>query len=157
MPLAIIRPRERVHFVEHALSFADEDGCGYSFPCDAEGNLTNVQPWSWASAWWDTFDNRAIRVYAWANLTRAIAGYHAGELTLKLEHYDHTYVDEAVARCHCGAEIELSGGFWGTSCESCGRSYNASGYELNPPHMWEEREYDDDVHTIAERLHGYDD
>lgn len=46
-------------------------------------------------------------------------------------HYRHP----AIGRCHCGAEVALSG--FTNTCE-CGRDYNMSGQELAPRSQWGE-------------------
>lgn len=151
MGATIIRPRERVFNPQYSLCFSRSDGSGFAIDCDENGEVKDCKPWSHDMSW-----PHGIRIWAWGNFNRAVAGFCDDTLTLTLETYPNAYVSPALALCPCGAEIELDGGFWGTSCESCGRTFNGSGQELNPPHMWEEREYDDDSHTIAERLHGYD-
>jgi hypothetical protein len=43
----------------------------------------------------------------------------------------------AIARCHCGAQLELASS-WLNTCVSCGRDYDGSGTALAPRHHWGE-------------------
>lgn len=51
------------------------------------------------------------------------------------------YRANAIAKCHCGAEIELYNEYLGAcECPECGRWYNLFGQELNNPEEWESGE-----------------
>jgi hypothetical protein len=43
----------------------------------------------------------------------------------------------AIARCHCGARLELATS-WLNTCDACGRDYDGSGAGLAPRHHWGE-------------------
>ncbi len=76
-------------------------------------------------------------------IPEAIANYKAcltderlteGEFTKS----EHTYMNPAVGKCICGAEVILDSDYQGAvSCE-CGRWYNLFGQSLKDPEYWEE-------------------
>ena len=61
--------------------------------------------------------------------------------------YEHTYINPAVGKCSCGAEVILDSDYAGAVRCECGKWYNIYGQELRDPKYWEEDDsdyYDDD-------------
>lgn len=116
----IISPFRRVHVDEYRLKFNSlvSPGSGYSFDCDAEGNLaplTEIQA-------------ESLRI--------AREGVAAGTYRAPyIAHYPHSYNEEAILKCDCGREVELYDSL--TNECNCGRLYNGSGQSLAPVAQWE--------------------
>ena len=125
--LKIIRERSTHTEVEYYIEFTDEEGAGFSFPCDSNGNIQ--------------FNDdipelgRAQRVnydYAMSHKERFTRQY--AELVTR----KYTVTDNAVGRCVCGEEVELYDQYQGAcSCPKCGQWYNLFGQELVEPKYWE--------------------
>ena len=125
--LKIIKERTTHTEVEYHIEFTDADGCGFRFPCDSNGNIQfSVIP-ELRKAQLDNYN------YAMSNKERFTQQY-AEFVTRR-----YTVTDDAVGRCICGAEVELSDQYQGAcSCPGCERWYNRYGQELLPPEYWEE-------------------
>jgi hypothetical protein len=106
---------------------------GFSFPCDKNGNLQELNPAAEANYRMclisdDLIDNGIVP-------------------------YTHSWIEDAQARCLCGHTIFL--GSFTNTCEKCGRDYNMSGQELAPRRFWGEEtgETPDEIlnigHTIS--------
>jgi hypothetical protein len=57
------------------------------------------------------------------------------------EEREHTIIEPAVGKCHCGCEVELDADFayhGAVQCEKCGQWYNLFGQKLVDPKYWEE-------------------
>lgn len=121
MAIEIIRPRQRVENVSHALSFdlKSDPGCGYRFPCDPSGRPLEA-----------AHEARAEEL-------RASGEYHAPTV----ETSRNAYVLPATGRCTCGCEVALSDPL-NNECERCGRWYNMMGQEKINPHGDLARELD---------------
>jgi hypothetical protein len=117
--MEIISERRLEKGVNHVQSFlrADMDG-GWSFDCDADGYV-NV-----------TLLNEAAK----ENLRQCMTGEN-GSTYEGMQSWPWHYWEPAVARCRCGAEVELRG--FTNTCE-CGRDYNSAGQLLAPRECWGE-------------------
>ena len=62
----------------------------------------------------------------------------------KLRVDKRTYINPAVGKCSCGAEVILDVRYDGTvgavMCDNCGKWYNLFGQELRDPEYWEQDE-----------------
>jgi len=85
---------------------------GYAFDCNASGELLDA---SWA--------DRVAELRASGKFRDP-----------RIEQRTYRWTQPALAICPCGARITLDGD---SECD-CGRLFNSSGQELNPPHLWEE-------------------
>ena len=126
--LKIIKPRTTHTEVEYRIEFTDDDGCGYSFPCDQNGNVL-----------FDDHDAELGRVQrdnydaAMADKERFTKQY--AEFTTRR----YTVTDNAMGKCVCGETVELYDQYLGAcSCPKCGQWYNLFGQELVDPEYWEE-------------------
>jgi hypothetical protein len=117
----LIRRRRRVEVSEHRLEFdrLDEPGRGYSFECDAEGNV----------------DRDGMNEAARDNYDRARANAHLFAEPYVLTLHRH-YYESAVAACSCGRHVTLDGDT--NRCERCGAFYNGGGQRLADPSQWGE-------------------
>jgi hypothetical protein len=98
-----------------------EPRCGFSFPCDAAGN---VEPKNEAAA---------------ANLALALAGRDKDGTPLRdlgVERLEWSYRVPAVGECDCGAEVELAN--FTNTCDACGADFNSAGQRLAPRECWGE-------------------
>ncbi|HEY4529157.1 MAG TPA: hypothetical protein VIG97_02325 [Luteimonas sp.] len=113
MAIEIIRPRQRIECVEHALFFESkvEPGAGFAYPCGEDGKV--LDPFHEARA---------------AEL-RAGGEYREPRVQTSRRHYTEC----AVGRCTCGAEVALSDPL-SNECEPCGRWYNMMGQSKINPH-----------------------
>lgn len=125
--LKIIRERNTYTKTEYYIEFTDEEGCGFSFPCDSNGNIQFSDDKELGRAQRDNYD------YAMSNkehYTRQFA-----ELVARR----YTVTDNAVGRCICGEEVELYDQYQGAcSCPKCGQWYNIYGQSLVDPEYWED-------------------
>ncbi len=126
--LKIIRERNTYTKVEHYIEFTDEDGCGFSFPCDSNGNIQfNDSDPELGRAQRDNYD------YAMSNKERFTR--QCAEFVTRR----YTVTDNAVGRCRCGEEVELYDQYQGACpCPKCGQWYNIYGQELINPEYWED-------------------
>lgn len=125
--LKIIKERATHTEVEYRIEFTDAEGCGYSFPCDQNGNVR-----------FDDHDAEIARVQrehykaAMADKERFTQQY--AELVAR----KYTVTDNAIGKCVCGEEVELYDQYQGAcECPHCGQWYNLFGQELLPPEAWE--------------------
>ena len=122
MSIQIISPRQRIHRTEYVLDFRfrnDDTGGGYWFDCDKDGGIISTNP--------DSI----------ANYLRCVDGTY-DVIPQGIREVSWSYTEPAVGKCKCGRKVLLEDHYCGaTSCD-CGRWYNMSGSELNPPHLWEE-------------------
>lgn len=122
--MEIIRHRKSEYVSEYRLSYeyVTRPGAGYSFDCDAEGNV----------------DESKLPDAAKRNL----AGCRAGHIDRKqifrvgVKEYGRHVVEDAEGRCDCGTVVVL-GGFTNT-CDGCGADYNMSGQRLAGREFWGE-------------------
>lgn len=124
--LKIIRERSTHTEVEHYIEFTDEEGAGFSFPCDSNGNIQFSDNPELGRAQRDNYD------YAMSNKERFTRQY-AEFVTRK-----YTVTDNAVGKCVCGETVELYNQYQGAcSCPKCGQWYNLFGQELIDPEYWD--------------------
>lgn len=125
MSIKIISERKRVKHIEHRREFqtiGEPDGCGFSFPCDKEGNLKtdDIHYNDWKKNYDLCMDN-------------------PDKFIDKGITEDIFYMENAKALCICGKEIELYDEYMGAcECPYCGRWYNLFGQELINPEHWED-------------------
>ena len=107
-----------------------DEGSGFMFDCDADGNLAPM-----------TDTQRA-------SMREACDGarYHAPEVR---QFVQRAIRHAAIGRCGCGAEVELSG--FTNTCDKCGAEYNWAGQALAPREQWGEEtgEHPADLSRIA--------
>jgi hypothetical protein len=126
MTLEIIEDARLESVEEYRLCFslADAPGCGWAFPCDADGNVDEVTLHP------DGLDNLCMCRAGMGRSGRAIMcdGVMCERRTIRIP---------AIARCRCGARLELASS-WLNTCDCCGRDYDGSGTALAPRHHWGE-------------------
>lgn len=126
--LKIIRERSTHTEVKHYIEFTDADGCGYSFPCDQNGNVL-----------FDEHDAEIARVQR-ENYAEAMADKE--RFTCQYAQFvtrRYTVTDNAIGKCVCGEEVELYDQYQGAcSCPKCGQWYNMFGQSLVDPEYWED-------------------
>lgn len=109
--------------VHYQIIYEYEDGSGFAFPCDSQGNIYVSE----------------LPEAAWKNLQWCIENANRFVKVNELEVNKWRYRVPASGTCDCGNEIDLIGYYYGaTRCEKCGRWYNVFGQELLPPEDWEE-------------------
>jgi hypothetical protein len=125
MAIKIIKERKHKEVVSYSRFFEwrNTPGAGFSFNCDASGNLL-PDP------------NRSD--LGRRNYEACMAG-EFDVIDHGVQQQVHRYADPAIGKCHCGRKVVLDDAMT-NECE-CGRLYNWVGQELNPPHMWEEEDY----------------
>ena len=121
--IEIISPRHRETDVYYSYFYprkGDNSG-GFAFPCDKDSNVL-----------FDDMPPEMKQSYEW------VTEEHP-------ENYDEPYVrtervsymQDAVAKCVCGKEIELYDEYMGAcECPYCHRWYNMFGQELKNPEKW---------------------
>lgn len=122
--LKIISKRYAQKAVSFELTFDDEHGNGYAFPCDAQGNVSPDMPEE-------------------AKESMAYCLAHPEDFVRSGEVVRNERVDMIPARgiCPCGEEIELYDQYRGAcQCPKCGHWYNIYGQSLVNPRYWEEDE-----------------
>lgn len=126
----IISPRHRETVTDYSLTFTvvgQPRGNGMAFPCDKDGNVLI-----------DEMTPEAKRNYEYC----LEHPEHYEEPYVRTERY--SYMENAVAKCICGKEIELYDEYMGAcECPYCGRWYNMFGQELQNPYKWEEEHYEE--------------
>lgn len=128
MSCKIIKERERITKTEYSLEFTDDDGSGFSFPCDVNGNV---------------FADMAD--CAKENLRYALDHPEKFTFYKKIRKRSWTYTEPAIAKCICEEEFELINEYEGAcECPNCGRWYNMFGQELLNPKYWEEEEIEEE-------------
>ena len=107
--------------VSYQLCFTDDDGNGFSFNCDKEGNLLL-----------DTLAPEAIANYRYCcDHKEKFAVFN------KVVKYKTRYKVPAQGVCDCGEVVILEDEYMGAcQCENCGKWYSLSGQELLPPDEW---------------------
>lgn len=124
--LEIIQERRRVERVEHHLSFTTEEGWGYSFDCDENGNV-QFDP---------EFEECQRQNYESA-MAKGPEVFNVDYNRHEIRRYHYT--ENAIGRCRCGEEFELYDQYQGACpCPKCGQWYNLFGQELVNPKYWED-------------------
>lgn len=105
--------------VWYELVFDDGHYNGFYFPCDKDGNVSNLNE-----------GMQANYEFCKANPDRFV---RFG----KVVEQKRRYTEPNTGECECGEVIELYNQYLGAcECPKCGRWYNIWGQELNPPHTW---------------------
>ena len=118
-------PRQYKTRTEYALTYDDDHGNGFEFPCDANGNV-----------------RLDMTEAALENLAYCRVHPEKFSRAGKVIRYDIPYIEPATGICICGHTVELYDQYQGAcQCENCGRWYNLFGQELLPPEYWEEEQY----------------
>ncbi len=138
MSIEIIREREWKTEVYYEYEYPFADGCGrwFSFPCDKDGNINEVE----------------LSDCAKENLRKCRAKEY-DVLDSGVHEHEREWKEPAIGRCDCGHEIYLES--FTNTCEKCGADYNMSGQHLAPRSQWGEEtgETADEIlnigHTIS--------
>ena len=110
-----------VENINYEISFLDEHGCGYSFPCDKDGKP------------------KGLTDCAMENYKRCLENPKEYSVFNEVRENRNKYKEPAHGTCHCGEEVYLTNQYYGAcQCEKCGQWYNMFGQELLPPDQWEE-------------------
>lgn len=123
----IISERQRVETISHSRCFESEPYCGFSFLCDENGNIEDL-------------NDCAMR-----NYQDCLDGRHPNLKDVGVRKNIDSYIQAAIGICDkCGREVELTDDYCGaTSCEKCGEWYTMNGQHIKPPELWEEPIDDD--------------
>jgi len=110
------------HELRRNFHYVDEPGAGFSFPCDAHGNLLpGLSPAALSN--YDT----CLR------LAEAARMVDEGMVDEVQSHYE-----PPVIQClRCQSPVTLDDA-WLSTCSCCGADYNGSGQILAPRHLWGE-------------------
>lgn len=132
MSITIIHPRHYINVVSYVRQFSwrDTPSAGFSFECSEDGEVK-------------TPEHEAGR----ENLKKCLDGTY-DVIDNGVQSWPHSYVEPAVGRCVCGAEVVLEG--FTNTCDKCERDYNSSGQELAPRGQWGEETGE----TAADILRG---
>lgn len=127
--LEIIKERQVRKEKSYWINFdcKDDESCGFIFPANSD-----------ESPALDKMCEEAQMNYfaCEASTTKFNRGF---------EEREHTIVEPAVGKCHCGCEVELDADYsWhgAVRCEKCGQWYNIFGQKLIDPEYWEEDDGD---------------
>lgn len=113
-----IRYVEKKWFSRDFQKIGEPCGCGYSFPCEEDGEpfLTNPgqeENYRYCLSHPDTFED------------------------LGVVKHEQTYKEPAKGVCSCGEIVELRSQYMGAfECPRCGQWYNIFGQALLPPEQW---------------------
>lgn len=114
-------PRRYYTHREYRLEWTDEHGNGFSFPCDANGNV----------------DVSTLAKEARENLQYCMSNPEGFEIAGELQIHEWRCHDDAHGTCSCGREVLLFDQYYGTCECECGKWYNMFGQEVLPPEYWE--------------------
>ncbi len=112
-------PSEPKDEVWYEVVYDDGENNGYGFPCDESGNLFPMS-------------NAALENLNYCKSHRA-EFVRSGEVV----QFRNSYMEFPHGRCKCGAEVYLSGNYYGANECECGRWYNNYGQELMSPENWD--------------------
>lgn len=115
--MKIIQHRERITETTYARDFRwrDDRNAGFSFPCDAEGNVE--------------LDGVALE-----NYNKCLSGEH-DVVDYGIDVRENTWTQPAIGLCGCGGKVHLAN--FTNTC-ACGADYNSSGQRLAPREQWGE-------------------
>ena len=116
--MEIIQESEFVEGVEYNHFFEDPEcpGAGYSFDCDAQGELKPTNP------------------DAMENYRKCVAGEN-GYRDAGIQSHEFCYRTDRIGKCRCGEEVYLMN--FTNTCE-CGIDYNMNGDQLVDRRYWGE-------------------
>lgn len=117
------KPRHKEEYLYYSIEFTDEQGDGFSFPCDENGILSE-----------DVMSEGAKENYKYCiSHPEKFARFN------RVVRNNHVFAVPASGICDCGTWIELIDEYYGAcECPNCGQWWNLFGQKLNPPEMWEE-------------------
>ena len=120
--LKIIKERTPEIIIDHYIEFLykDDPNAGFMFPANPDGTPAL-----------DKMPKKAK-----ANYKSCLTDDRLKEPEFKVE--KHTYMNPAVGKCSCGAEVVLDSDYAGAVRCDCGKWYNLFGQELLDPVYWEE-------------------
>jgi len=120
--IKIIKERTPSTLTEYYIEFfyKDDPDCGFCFPANRDGTPA-----------FDKMPPEAIENY---NL--CLKDERLTEPELRKETL--SYIEPAVGKCICGAEVVLDSDYAGAVRCECGRWYNLFGQSLRDPKYWEE-------------------
>jgi hypothetical protein len=127
MGMKIISQRERVEVVSYYLHFASRSvpGAGWGPDCDERGNVLG--------------DEHATKEQREAAV--AEARLDPDLMPPEIRRRGHSYVQCAIGRCTCGAEVQLEDPLF-NECDRCHRFWNICGQEKIDPNGALNRELD---------------
>lgn len=100
-----------------------DPGCGFAFPCDAQGTIIKKE----------------MGEIAWHSLGGCIENVGNEFLPPEIVQYTNRYWEPAIVQCDCGEKVHIHispGAYNYESCDACGRTYNPSGQQLTNPSTW---------------------
>lgn len=120
--IKIIKERTPSTITEYYIEFfyKDDPDCGFGFPANRDGTPA-----------FDKMPPEAIENY---NLCLKDERLTEPEFRKEVM----SYIEPAVGRCVCGAEVVLDSDYAGAVRCECGRWYNIFGQSLRDPKYWEE-------------------
>lgn len=124
MPLEVIEEARTEREYSYQLYFPTFSSGGYSFPCDRDGNVLELNP------------------AAESNYQKCISGEIETKDCYVVDYVKHYSIPKK-CRCTCGNELEMYPDSEGLVYCYCGSTYNGQGQSIRPRSEWEER-YEDD-------------
>jgi hypothetical protein len=123
--IKIIKERTPETIVTYTIEFENKDNpnAGFCFPATSYGEPDFAM-----------MSDEAIQ-----NFKKCLIDDRLTEAEFKVD--KHTYMNPAIGKCICGAEVVLDSGYMGAVQCECGKWYNLFGQELRDPKYWEE-DYD---------------
>lgn len=120
--IKIIKERTPSTITEHYIEFIykDDPDSGFCFPANRDGTPA-----------FDKMPPEAIENYNLCLKDERLTEPEFRKKTL-------SYIEPAVGRCICGAEVVLDADYAGAVRCECGRWYNLFGQSLRDPKYWEE-------------------
>ena len=120
--MEIIRQRSVEHFTFYRRDFSlvSNPGSGYSFECDAQGDIAE-----------------ALHPAGVANFKACLAGVNENGEKIRddgVRECHDRIIHDRIGKCVCGCEVSLS--HFTNTCDGCQRDYNMSGQELAPRSQW---------------------
>ncbi len=128
----IIKEAERKEIIEfsHDYHWEDDPGSGFTFPCDATGNLL------------PEVTEEGLKNYEKCRSGEMTRDGHklVDEGVVKRR---RSYKEPAILQCTCGEKFELIDSYLGAcKCPKCSQWYNLFGQQLVDPDYWEEERED---------------
>lgn len=119
----MLKDIKRGGYVEHThymLEFLHDRDWGYSFPCDKDGNVLDLNE-GCAKSLAQCLEHP--EAYPWS--------------FNEVRKYTQRMREPDTGTCSCGQHVELVNEYMGAfQCPRCGQWYNMAGQELLPPDKW---------------------
>ncbi len=106
---------EEQEIIELEFPRSDVEGSSFAFPCDTNGDVTNLNP------------------DAQRNYEKCIKG-EVPVYPGRIRRWTNRYKNPRLGKCDCGETVILDS--FTCECEKCGQLYNSSGQKLAPPEQW---------------------